>query len=65
MNERDRPSRISWPALVRVLDDENQKQADASAILADEMAAIVAREPDCKWRREQTAVLTQARKCRK
>ena len=55
MNERDLPSPLSAPALRRLLDNEARREDVASAILADEMDAAAAREPECKRRRDEAA----------
>jgi hypothetical protein len=55
MKERDLlPSPVSRHVLAHVIVEEGRKEA----ALAGEMEAAVAREPECKRRREQAAVRT-------
>jgi len=56
VRERDfLPSPLSRPALAHLLDEERRKET----ALAGDRAAAIAREPECKRRREKAAVRTE------
>ncbi len=57
MDERHRPAPLSYRTLRRVLNEENRRETAAFDSLAGEMDAIAAREPECKRRRDEAAVL--------